>query len=206
MVGPSPFFPSLDEAALDAKRSLRTAMRQARKAYAASLPAATRALVLRRPPQAVAAMIPAGAAVGVYHATTGEAPSTGWARWLAEQGHAIALPWFADRAAPMRFRHWGNPWDDADLAPAPYAGLQPGADAAEAVPDVLIVPLLAFTERCERLGQGGGHYDRWLADHPGTITIGLGWDCQMVDALPTEAHDIPLHAVVTPTRLFRNES
>ena len=187
---------------MDAKRNLRKEMRARRRAFADALPAATRALVLRRPPDAVARMIPQGAAIGLYHADAGEAPATGWARWFAETGHPVALPWFADRTAPMRFRRWANPWDDADLSPAPHAGLQPDDKAEEITPGALIVPLVAFTERGERLGQGGGHYDRWLAAHPGTITIGLAWDCQLVDALPIEAHDIRLDAIVTPTRLF----
>lgn len=67
---------------------------------------------------------------------------------------------------------------------------------------MLFVPLVGFTAEGARLGQGGGHYDRWLADHPDTTAIGLAWDGQRVDDLPTEAHDIPLAAVVTPTRIY----
>jgi 5-formyltetrahydrofolate cyclo-ligase len=67
---------------------------------------------------------------------------------------------------------------------------------------VLFVPLIGFTADGARLGQGGGHYDRWLPEHPGTLTIGLAWDCQLEDTLPHEAHDQPLRAVVTPTRLY----
>jgi len=60
----------------------------------------------------------------------------------------------------------------------------------------------AITERGERIGQGGGHYDRWLADHPGTVAIGMAWDCQLCESLPVEEHDMPLAAIVTPTRLY----
>jgi 5-formyltetrahydrofolate cyclo-ligase len=70
------------------------------------------------------------------------------------------------------------------------------------MPDVLFVPLVGFTARGDRLGQGGGHYDRWLAANPHVPAIGLGWDCQLVEDLPREDHDRPLSAVVTPTRLF----
>ncbi len=70
------------------------------------------------------------------------------------------------------------------------------------VPDVVFVPLLGFTEHLERLGQGGGHYDRWLAAHPQTVAIGLAWDVQLLDALPVEPHDVRMDAIVTPTRLF----
>src|SRR3546814_6880034 len=53
-----------------------------------------------------------------------------------------------------------------------------------------------------RLGQGGGHYDRWLAAHPGARAIGLAWDEQLCEDLPHETHDIRLDAIVTPTRLY----
>jgi 5-formyltetrahydrofolate cyclo-ligase len=49
---------------------------------------------------------------------------------------------------------------------------------------VLFVPLIGFTAALDRLGQGGGHYDRWLAEHPGAQAIGLAWDAQACDTLP----------------------
>lgn len=66
----------------------------------------------------------------------------------------------------------------------------------------MFVPCVGFTADGGRLGQGAGHYDRWLAAHPSAVAIGLAWDCQLVDELPTEPHDHPLDAVVTPTRLY----
>ena len=65
-------------------------------------------------------------------------------------------------------------------------------------PDVVIVPGLAFTAAGDRLGQGGGWYDRFLADvRPGCRTIGVGFVEQIVDTLPVEVHDIRLDHVVT---------
>lgn len=149
------------------------------------------------------ALIPAGAKVGIYMAGASEAPATAYAQVLHEAGHKIALPWFADRASPMVFREWSSPWVDDLLEPGPWKGIvQPAADATEVAPDVLFVPLTGFSADGGRLGQGGGHYDRWLEAHPRTVPIGLAWDCQLVEDLPREPHDVPLHAVVTPTRIF----
>jgi len=65
-------------------------------------------------------------------------------------------------------------------------------------PDVVIVPGLAFTPHGDRLGQGGGWYDRFLADvRPDCRTIGVGFAEQIVDTLPVEVHDIRLDHVVT---------
>jgi hypothetical protein len=54
------------------------------------------------------------------------------------------------------------------------------------VPEVLFMPLIGFTAKGDRLGQGGGYYDRFLAAHPQTIAIGMAWDVQEVDELPVE--------------------
>lgn len=64
--------------------------------------------------------------------------------------------------------------------------------------DVVIVPGTAFTAAGDRLGQGGGWYDRFLEGiRSDCVTIGVGFEPQLVDALPTEAHDVRLDQVVT---------
>ena len=65
-------------------------------------------------------------------------------------------------------------------------------------PDVVIVPGLAFTALGDRLGQGGGWYDRFLPNVRGTCTaIGVCFDPQLVGSLPVEVHDVRLDLVVT---------
>ena len=186
------------------KQQLRARMRQRRRDHVAALPSSTMALILMRPPAPIVSLVPEGATVGLYHARNGEAPTAGYARWLHENGRSVALPWFAGRSEPMEFRHWSNPFAE-DLVDGPF-GPQLDSQSSPAVPDVLFVPLLAFTETCERLGQGGGHYDRWLGANPAKTAIGLAWDIQLLDSLPLEPHDRPLAAVVTPTRIFRSSS
>ena len=193
--------PSLSRFELD-KRTLRTELRAKRRAHVESLPEAIRGLVFRRPPGPALDLLPEEATIGLYHAGAMEAPTTGYAGWLFENERRLALPWFAGRDAEMAFRRWDNPFIDELLQPGPYGARQPGEDAAEVVPDVLIVPLIGFTATGARLGQGGGHYDRWLAAHPDVPAIGLAWDCQEVVALPIDPHDRMLTAIITPTRLL----
>lgn len=190
---------------MDAKHELRARLRAARRQHVEALPQTIRALILLRPPASVAARVPDASVVGLYHATAVEAPTTGYARWFYENGRQLALPWFADRNAVMTFRAWTDPFDLSDLEPGPWGTLQPRATAAELVPDVAFVPLVGFTAAGHRLGQGGGHYDRWLAAHPATVAIGLAWDAQLCDSLPLEPHDHPLAAVVTPTRVYEEQ-
>jgi 5-formyltetrahydrofolate cyclo-ligase family len=86
--------------------------------------------------------------------------------------------------------------NDVEVA-VPAAGTDP-AWPDPSWPDVVIVPGLAFTAQGDRLGQGGGWYDRFLADvRPECRTIGVGFVEQVVDALPVEVHDIRLDHVVT---------
>ena len=184
------------------KARLRSMLRKARVEFEASLPTTMRALLFLRPPAQVAQLVPEGAVVSVYHPTAGEAPALGYARWFAERGHPIAMPWFAERGAEMAFRQWHNPHDDSELVADPYGALQPPADAPELIPQVAICPLLGFSDNGGRLGQGGGYYDRFLARTPGVIAIGIAWDCQRVDDLPVDPHDMPLRAVVTQTRFY----
>lgn len=65
-------------------------------------------------------------------------------------------------------------------------------------PDVVIVPGLAFTADGDRLGQGGGWYDRFLAQRRADcVAIGVGFREQLLESLPTEHHDVALDVVVT---------
>lgn len=188
---------------MDHKASLRRDLRAKRNAHVLALDPRFRALMFKQPPSPVSALVPAGATIGVYLAGPGEAPVTSYARHFHEAGHKIALPWFAHKGAPMMFREWGSPWVDDMLVPSPWQRIaQPEEDAAALVPDVVFVPLVGFTAQGDRLGQGGGHYDRWLAANPSCVPIGLAWDCQLVEHLPRETHDRSLHAVVTPTRIY----
>ncbi len=183
------------------KRSLRKHLRDLRRGHVDSLDPATRALVFHRPPARVLKWLKPGAMIGLYAATTQEAPTAGYASFLHENGYLLALPYFADRDAHMEFARWENPWLQQDEA-GPFGARQPDAAADRVVPDAIFVPLLGFTSDGDRLGQGGGHYDRWLATHVGTPAFGLAWDVQLLSVLPVEPHDRKLDAVITPTRLY----
>ena len=61
---------------------------------------------------------------------------------------------------------------------------------------LVLMPGLAFTERGERMGYGGGFYDKFLASEPNHPTLALCYDFQMVDYIPTEEFDIPVDTVL----------
>lgn len=115
---------------------------------------------------------------------------------LADRGHPLALPVVVAAGKPLIFRAW-RPGDK--LIPAGFGTSVPSEDAAPAVPDVLIVPLLAFDRRGYRLGYGGGYYDRTIAAlRPGgALAIGVAFAAQEVAHVPTDSFDQRLDLIVT---------
>lgn len=185
-----------------AKSDLRSKLRAVRRDHVEQLPESMRGLVFRHPPAPLLEKIGQDAQIGIYHAGPREAPTANYAGFFHERGHRLALPRFSSRDAGMTFAAHTDPYGESDLGVGPFGMLQPGANADLVIPDVLFVPLLGFTDSGTRLGQGGGHYDRWLSEHPGRVAIGLAWDVQLCDELPAEPHDVSLDAIITPTRMY----
>lgn len=85
-----------------------------------------------------------------------------------------------------------------DFAPGRFGIPEPTThEPFNETPDLALVPGLAFTRTGTRLGQGGGYYDRYLAQHPATYKIGLCFNEQLADELPCETHDALMDEVVT---------
>lgn len=84
-----------------------------------------------------------------------------------------------------------------------FSILEPGSGCVEHPPkaDVILVPGLAFDHRGWRLGRGRGYYDRLLERFEGT-RVGVCFDGQVVEAVPTEPHDIPMNFLLTPGGLI----
>jgi 5-formyltetrahydrofolate cyclo-ligase len=63
--------------------------------------------------------------------------------------------------------------------------------------DVIVVPMLGFDDGLNRLGYGGGHYDKFLSKQTKALTVGLCYEEGRVARLPHEKHDIPLRYIIT---------
>jgi len=124
-------------------------------------------------------------------------------RRLAAEGHRLVLPVMQGKRKPLLFRAWA-PGDAMDRAVWGIA--EPRADKPELEPDILIVPLLAFDRRGRRLGYGGGFYDRTLAAlraRKAIAAVGVGYDEQLIDAVPHLDYDERLDWVLTPSGPLR---
>lgn len=86
----------------------------------------------------------------------------------------------------------------SDFAPGRFGIPEPTThERFDTSPDLAIVPGLAFTRDGLRLGQGGGFYDRYLAQHPATYKVGLCFDPQLADTLLCDGHDVTMDEVIT---------
>jgi len=135
---------------------------------------------------------PAGAVVAGYWPLAGEIDIRPVLHALHERGHDIALPETPPGGAPLLFHRWRP---GVTLADGPRRTVHPPHDPV--VPDLLLVPLLAFDRAGHRLGYGAGYYDRTLAALSGRMAIGCAFATQVIEAVPAEAHDRKLDAVAT---------
>ncbi len=141
---------------------------------------------------------PEARVVAAYWPLAGELDPRPALRLLAARGHRLALPRMQGRTLPLAFHAWG--FDDA-LSRGGFGVMQPDAAAPPAIPDVVLVPLLAFDRRGNRLGYGRGYYDRTLrtlrAAGAARLAIGLAFALQEVETVPSGPEDEPLDAVVS---------
>lgn len=173
------------------KQALRERLRFRRRHFVANLDPMGRLAAFRAVPDTLRKLLDASPVVGAY-APWGDEPDI--RPLLLLDGRRIALPHHADRTAAMTFRIS----DDGDaLRKGPWGSPQPPESAEIAHPDIILCPLVGFDRHGGRLGQGGGHYDRFFAEYPAVPRIGIGWSVQEVDTVPIEQTDILLDAVLT---------
>ncbi|HWM45995.1 MAG TPA: 5-formyltetrahydrofolate cyclo-ligase [Xanthobacteraceae bacterium] len=191
--------PKLDIAAVSdpvaaAKAKLRQTMLAGREALpVAERVAAAETLAARGLPIPV----PPGAVVSGYSPLKSEISPVPLMRRLADAGAKLALPVVQGRSHPLIMRAWafGEP-----LGSGVWGIREPKPEAPEVFPDILIVPLLAFDRRGERLGYGAGHYDRTIArlrTMKPIVTIGVAFAAQEVPDLPSTSLDERLDFVLT---------
>ncbi len=140
---------------------------------------------------------PSGTIIAGYWPIGGEIDPRPLLRALAQGGCMLALPVVTGPDRALDFRLWDQ---SIPLEDGPHRTRQPSASAPLIRPDVVLVPLLAFDRSGNRLGQGGGYYDRTLAalraDGP-VLAIGAAHTFQEVDAVPADRHDQRLDRIIT---------
>jgi len=177
------------------KQRLRSAMREQRRDYAASLEIATRAALEDQLAEALDPLFAGATIVAAYAPMKDEIsplPAIARANWSDLR---LTFPFFVDRDSRMTFRA------GAPVEPGPWGILQPALDAPIAAPDLILMPLIAIDASGNRIGMGKGHYDRTLPGlrAAGARLIGCGWTFQRIDkALDPDPWDIALDGFASP--------
>ncbi len=119
---------------------------------------------------------------------------------LRAVGATVALPVVAGQGQVLIFRNW-LPGDT--LEPGPFGTFHPTTRAALAAPSILLLPLIAFDGTGQRLGYGAGYYDRTISalrQSGQILAVGIAYDEQEVETVPTDPHDQRMDAVITDRR------
>ncbi|MWC30383.1 5-formyltetrahydrofolate cyclo-ligase [Paenibacillus sp. MMS18-CY102] len=154
-------------------------------------------------------------AVFVYIQLRSELDTSPLIEWCWSNGVATAVPCCESDGRTMAL-YWIRSWDG--LMPGAYGIREPNPAAATPcgntfVPGAVIVPGLAFDRTGGRLGYGAGYYDRYydalqaaVAAEGGAMPpwIGLGYEAQLVEQVPTDGHDAYMDAIVTEQAIYRS--
>lgn len=150
--------------------------------------------------------------VAVYAAMGSEVDPAAFAAAAAKRGWRVAYPCMlsASDAAACSQRMCMRAVAAGDVSTAPFIAHPTRAFAATDIDssrfpivsaealDMIVVPLVAFDRTGARLGYGGGCYDRYLPMlSPACQIVGIAFDEQRVDHVPTDAHDLPLPHIVS---------
>jgi 5-formyltetrahydrofolate cyclo-ligase len=176
---------------VEAKRALRRSLKARRELLAAANPDAARRLVphLRLPtlPHVVSGTVPIGS----------ELDPRPLMQHLASLGAQLTLPRTPPKGQPLTFHAWTR---ETTFVRSAFGVDEPSPQTPTLVPDLVLVPLLGFDRTGARLGYGGGYYDvtlRALRAVGPVFALGVAFAGQEVSAVPVEAFDERLDAVVT---------
>lgn len=145
--------------------------------------------------------LPAGAVVSGFWPIRDEIDPRPLMSAIRSRGHRLCLPVVQKPALIFR-----ELLPETPLQSAGFGLHEPGPEAAELEPNVLLVPLAAFDARGHRIGYGAGYYDRTIATlqvKKPLMLIGVAFSAQEIDRVPDEPHDRPLHWLLTENGLRR---
>lgn len=143
--------------------------------------------------------------IASYHSFSGEIDTVEINKALRLAGHHMALPVIhPEEKGLMDFYSYEKPEDlilNRFKIPEPVVSEENLVQPYDL--EVVIVPLVGFNEKGERLGMGGGYYDRMLKKIScECLTLGLAYDFQLIPEIKSQPWDMPLDEVITPTKHY----
>ena len=140
-----------------------------------------------------------------YYPVKGELNVLPILKHFHEQSWIVCLPRTGPKHTPLDFVVWED-MDPAKLIKGKYN--IPIPSGPYIFPNIVLAPLVGFTDSCGRLGYGGGYYDKTIRrlKSIGTldIAIGIAYELQKCSVIPFEETDEPLDAIVTEKQVYRH--
>ncbi|MFY8326495.1 5-formyltetrahydrofolate cyclo-ligase [Pseudoalteromonas sp. ZZD1] len=147
--------------------------------------------------------------IGIYFSNDAELDTSLLIKELWSKDHTLYLPVIHPfNGTTLYFQRYE---ENSPMRPNRYGILEPKLNCSQICPlqdlDYLLMPLVAFDSNGNRLGMGGGFYDKTLARYHNENwqkpqLIGLAHQCQHVESLPVESWDVPLNLIITPQKTY----
>ena len=126
-------------------------------------------------------------------------------KWCLDNDKTVIAPYCVQRSkeiVPYKITNLSN-----DLIKSTFGVMEPNHNLLEKVNiediDLILVPGVAFDEHCNRIGFGAGYYDRFLCKKSkNTPAIGMAYNYQIIDKVPTDEYDVPLDFIITEKRVI----
>ena len=139
--------------------------------------------------------------VGGYYPFNYEINILNILKLLEKKNYIISLPRVA-KNNKMNFFHWSS----KDPLKINKYGIPETTSNKKVFPNLLLIPLVGFDNKLNRLGYGGGYYDRYLSkvkDINKIVKIGMGFSYQMVKNIPVNKYDIKLDYIFTEKKIIK---
>lgn len=146
--------------------------------------------------------------IAISLAFDGEIDTRPFINWCWKNSKQVYLPVVHPfNKGHLLFLHYNT---DTEMVTNKYGISEPKLNQLQVCPisqlDIIFTPLVAFDQQGNRIGMGGGYYDRmlapWFEQQTGPYPIGLAHDCQLREKLPIEPWDVPLPEIITPSQHY----
>lgn len=133
-----------------------------------------------------------------YSAVKNEVDLTPFIEKAFSDGKTVSLPKVIDKKGTMKFYSINSLYE---LKKGTYGILEPEMGNEQQWADLVLVPGVVFSEKGDRIGQAGGFYDRYLAQHP-MYCAGICYEYQIYKNIPFEKHDIKMDCIISEKRMI----